>query len=458
MKFWPEIHWSEGQFLRPHHLQSAFRHADTVLNAAAGAIQPFSWGFLSLDIAEDALENGLFEIRSCEVRLRDGTHVRFGEQESNCSFSPREFKALLDKSSGPLDVYFGVPEVQAVKANVQVLGEELEGRQPRYVIDKVARNDENTGDNPQLVEVRRYRAAVFFGEEDRTGYTCVRLGQIGRAAAGPELLKNTVPPLISVRAWGPLLVAVERFWNDGLRSRMEQLGGDAAHRGLTFATGSPGDVEQLIKLHALNELTARFGVIANNPAAHPFTLYVALCEAIGKLALWDDDRRPKALPDYDHDHSGPIFEKLFRYARDLVTKMLPKDYEMRPFERQDVGFGVSLDHEWLNANRELFLGIRGPMQLEEIQSLFNQINFKLASPQDAKKVYEGGLRGLQFTHAGTVPNLPKSADQFYFRIARTSPYWEHCEQERGIFIRMPPSDMDKLSSLELALFVIKVGK
>ncbi len=452
MKFWPEVHWSEGQFLRPHHLQAAFRQVETGRAAAIDGVHPYGWGFVALDLAHDAVENGLIEIRSCELRLRDGTCVKVPE---NCTLDPREFKAVLDKSTGPVEVYFGVPEIQAVRANVQMPGEELDGRSPRYAIDLTERYDENTGDNPQSVEVRRLRGAVFLGDEDRAGFECVPLGRIERSAAGPKLVNNVIPPLLRLQAWPPLCTAVEVLWND-IRARMEQLGADAADRALSFATASPGDAEQLIKLWALNELTVRFGTLASSPELHPHNLYVLLCDGIGKVALWDDMRRPRELPPYDHGNSGPVFDELIRYLRALVNGMLPRDYVERPFEAREGGYGVDLDYEWFTPNHEMFLGIRGPMQLEEIMGLFRAINFKLASPRDAQEVFRRRLPGLEFKSAGAVANLPKSSDQFYFRVSRTAPYWEHCERERGIFICMPPTDMPKLASLKLSLFVVKL--
>ena len=231
---------------------------------------------------------------------------------------------------------------------------------------------------------------------------------------------------------------------------------DAAERALTFATGSPGDLEQLVKLSALNELTVRFGAVATSLETHPHVLYMLLCDAIGRLALWDDARRPRELPPYNHDDCGPLFEELFKYVRTLVNALLPRDYIERPLEVKDNGYGVTLDYEWFTPNHELYLGIRGPMQVEEIVALFQAINFKLASPRDALEVFRRRLPGLEFKSAGAVANLPKSADQHYFRISRTAPYWEHCERERGIFINMPPADMPKLAPLKLSLFVIKL--
>ncbi|RMF85804.1 MAG: type VI secretion system baseplate subunit TssK [Planctomycetota bacterium] len=451
MRFWPEVHWSEGQFLRPHHFQAAFRQIETARAAATAGLHPYAWGFLSLDLATEAIENHQIEIRSCELLLRDGTLVKIPE---NCTLDPRDFKAAFDQSSGPMPVYFGVPELQPVRPNVQRPGELLDGGSPRYTIDLSERYDENTGENPQTIEVRRLRGAVFFGEEDRTGYDCVRLGHIERTAAGPTLAKNDVPPLLRMSAWGPLCAATEGLWND-IRARCEQLGGDAADRALTFATGSPGDIEQLIKLQALNELTVRFGALVSSPELHPHVLYMTLCDAIGRVTLWDDMRRPRELPSYNHSECGPVFEELFKYLRALVNSMLPKDYIERPFEQKTDGYAIELDYEWFTPNHEMYLGIRSPLQTEEILSLFRSINFKLASPRDALEVYRRRLPGLEFKSAGTVPNLPKSADQHYFRISRTPPYWEHCETERGIFIAMPPNDMPKLDNIKLSLFVVK---
>ena len=202
MNFWPEVHWSEGQFLRPHHLQAAFRQAETARSSATEAVHPYGWGFLSVDLAHDAIENGLVDIRACELRLQDGTFVKVPE---NCTIDPREFKKKLDKTTGALAIYFGVPEVQTVRANVQDPGAELDGRNPRYAIDLTERYDENTGENPQSIEVRRLRGALFLGDEDRAGFECVRLGQIERSAAGPALVKNVVPPRAAAKSLGPVV-------------------------------------------------------------------------------------------------------------------------------------------------------------------------------------------------------------------------------------------------------------
>lgn len=452
MKVWPEVHWSEGQFLRPHHFQAAFRQIDTIRVAGLNAIQPYGWGLMSLELAEESILNNIIEIRACEAVLPDGTFVRVPD---NCSITPRDIKAALEAASGAMPIFFGVPDLQAVRRNVQRRGEPLDGRSPRFEIDVTERYDENTGENPQAVEVRRLRGAIFAGEEDRSGYTCVRIARVERSAAGPALVRSTAPPMLQLKSWAPLRSEIRALWND-IRSRCDQLGGDAAQRALTFATGGPADIEQLIKLNALNELTVRFGMVVAAEHVHPFAVYATLCEAVARISLWDDLRRPRELPEYDHDDPGPVFAELIAYVRSLVNAMLPKDYIVRPFEQRGDGYHVELDHAWFTPNHQLYLGIRAGMDVDEVLTIFNRINFKLASPQTAEEVYKRGLSGLEFTKAGVVPNLPRGHDQHYFRVSRTKMYWERCEAERGISIKMSPADMPQLAPMKLELYVVTV--
>jgi type VI secretion system protein ImpJ len=370
----------------------------------------------------------------------------------------RDFKKAFDSSPGPMPVWFGVPELQRVRANVQNAGEIAEGRNPRYGIDLTEMNDENTGENPQQIEVRRLRGAIFVGDEDRTGFSCVRLGKIERAVAGPSLGKTTIPPLLRMRAWPPLCAGTETLRSE-IRNRSESLGADAQQRNLSFATGGPGDIENLYKLTALNELGTRFEAMANTPDFHPHDYYLLLCEAIGKLALWDDTKRPRELPPYDHDESGPIFEELVKYVRLLIDKMIPRDYEEVPFDTKERGFSVELKQDWLSPSFEMYLGMRTQLQHHEVEALFKQkTNFRLASPTMAEEVFVRRLQGLDFKFAGAVPNLPRSADLHFFRIARTPEYWPKVEQERCIAIRVSPQDMSQLSPVKLSLFVVKVRR
>ena len=51
------VHWNEGMFLRPHHLQAAQRYASAHLHRSSLFDQHYNWGLRSLDIDKEALAN-----------------------------------------------------------------------------------------------------------------------------------------------------------------------------------------------------------------------------------------------------------------------------------------------------------------------------------------------------------------------------------------------------------------
>src|SRR5690349_4822705 len=67
------VHWSEGMFLRPQHLQSAERHARYQLKASEDWYHPFNWGVRSIDLDREALRDYRVELLACDVRFEDGT-------------------------------------------------------------------------------------------------------------------------------------------------------------------------------------------------------------------------------------------------------------------------------------------------------------------------------------------------------------------------------------------------
>jgi type VI secretion system protein ImpJ len=178
MSFWTEIHWSEGMFLRPHHFQAAQRRMETVINTGFDSLRPFAWGFLRMDVASEPLANFTLRLDDCVVRMKDGTWVEIPE---NTQVPPLNFEEAMEAVRGPLDIFLGIPEMQEVRANSVSLErpEQVNGT-PRYEPHPITRRDENTGENAQMVYVRRMRGRLFVTGEDMT------IEQIAEVARGPD--------------------------------------------------------------------------------------------------------------------------------------------------------------------------------------------------------------------------------------------------------------------------------
>ena len=55
--------WSEGLFLRPHHLQQNDRYVEHLLEQRVGHATPYPWGFSSLEIDHDLAQQSKFSLR-----------------------------------------------------------------------------------------------------------------------------------------------------------------------------------------------------------------------------------------------------------------------------------------------------------------------------------------------------------------------------------------------------------
>src|ERR1700682_1713819 len=154
----PEVHWAEGMFLRPHHLQLAERHREELLRQEVRRLQPFFWGLLKIDIALDQLENFTFEVRDCEVKLKDGTSLSLS---SNLRLPPRTFKTELDQAGGRMEVWLGIPSWRELDANAFQPGESVGGQDRRWSVESVEVLDENTGGNAQVLESRAGKRKVL---------------------------------------------------------------------------------------------------------------------------------------------------------------------------------------------------------------------------------------------------------------------------------------------------------
>jgi type VI secretion system protein ImpJ len=73
MSWYSKVFWSEGLFLRPHHLQQNDRYVEHLLEKRVRYTTPYPWGFAQLEINTDLTEQSKFAVRSASGVMPDGT-------------------------------------------------------------------------------------------------------------------------------------------------------------------------------------------------------------------------------------------------------------------------------------------------------------------------------------------------------------------------------------------------
>src|ERR1700752_93852 len=73
MSWYSKVLWSEGLFLRPHHLQQNDRYVEHLIESRVRQVTPYPWGFTQLEIDHDLAQQSKFAVRRASGVMPDGT-------------------------------------------------------------------------------------------------------------------------------------------------------------------------------------------------------------------------------------------------------------------------------------------------------------------------------------------------------------------------------------------------
>jgi len=175
------IHWHEGMFLRPHHFQAAQRHGEHLAARGEKWDLHYNWGLRAIDLDLNALTNYRFVVRSLQARLRDGTLVALPEDGT---LPALELKGAFEQGHA-VTVLLGVPVLKLGRANVADGKPQGAGEGARYLLDTQELEDENTGVNPQPIQVRLLHLKLLLSTHDHAGYEVLPLART-RNRPGPR--------------------------------------------------------------------------------------------------------------------------------------------------------------------------------------------------------------------------------------------------------------------------------
>lgn len=431
------VHWHEGMFLRPHHLQAAQRQLSDLSSRVSKWDLHYNWGLRSLDLDLVSLKNQRLVVRSLQARLRDGTLVMVPED----GVLPEvDLQAALEQGS-TVTVLLALAQVQLSRANISVHS----GEGGRYLVDKLDLEDENTGLNPQPVDVRLLNLRLLLSTQDTTGYEVLPLACIEKSAqaeALPQLHLPYIPPLLACDAWPPLCLGLLKEVYDRIGIKLTLLAGQVHSRGISLGTQAAGDSLILAQLRVLNEASALLGPLVWAQGVHPLPAYLELCRLVGQLAIFGRQRRVPDLPRYDHDDLGGCFNQVRHYIDDFLDQIVEPDYKERPFEGAGLRMQVVLEPAWLETVWQTFVGVQTPLPAEDCVKLLtrsDKLDMKIGSSERVDRIFQLGERGLKFTHTPVPPRaLPSTPGLFFFQVDRNSQQeeWDNVRRSLTLAIRL----------------------
>ena len=186
------VHWHEGLFLQPHHLQIMQHRLLVDVRAARGLLTPYCFGVIEGRLVQDDLADGRVRFERLRVIMPSGQEVVFPE---DANLPALDIKTELVRTTGPLELFLAVPLWAKRRANAFRPGEQADSRIKLLFMPEEAREvtDENTGENPQSVHFRKVNARLVFKSEDLADMEYIPLLRIVRAS-GEDLGKPRQDP------------------------------------------------------------------------------------------------------------------------------------------------------------------------------------------------------------------------------------------------------------------------
>ena len=121
MHITPLLFWEHGTLLQPQHFQISDRRLLEETGLLRSFLCPHAWGVRQLEIDEDALAVGIFQVNQLDMLLPQGEHLVLGENAVLPSRGFAEFwtdpQAQLEcRISLPLAVGFGIRDAATARA------------------------------------------------------------------------------------------------------------------------------------------------------------------------------------------------------------------------------------------------------------------------------------------------------------------------------------------------------
>jgi type VI secretion system protein ImpJ len=451
-----EVHWHEGLFLQPHHLQAMQRQSLERATHERRLQMPYPWGVVHSKLSTDELDNQRVRFDELRVVMPSGLVL---DVPGSADLPALDFSDAFGASTKPLTIALGIPLYYSTRGNSLAIGETDWRIKRRYRVEEAESYDENTGENQQPVLMRKVNARLLILEvDDRADLEVVPLLKIVHAAGEesglPRMDRAFVPPCVWIGASGALREQARDLANRVEAARTETVV-QLTRAGFTVDNIKGVQVQQMMRLATLNRNAGRLSSLLAAPGGvTPFEVYLELRGLLGDLAALQPDRDAWSAPNYDHEGVGGVFEELGGSIRELLQAEGTATWMKTPFAQREEGLMVAtLSEEHLTRPNEYFLGIRSSLDPRALAGLVEDgAKFKLM----AESMATARVKGVPLHEERHPPlQLPSQVGLHYFRVGRTEAerMWETIKSERSMAVSFTGAEPGSIEDASLYMTV-----
>jgi type VI secretion system protein ImpJ len=440
MSWFSKVVWSEGLFLRPHHLQQNDRYLEHFVEGRASHVTPYPWGFHELEIDRDLAQQNKFGLRRAAGVLPDGTPFNMPAD------SPLPAPVVAPETAAGLYVWLlmpmAYPNTREVDANEAESASRFVSSAETFIdsTSKLRIEEEIDIALPRFTfEIRKTAKPGYIG------LLAARIVEVTDKAIVYD--ERFAPPMLTISAHPTVLGWLDRVigW---IETKLEEL---ARYASDPHSGGGLQSVDYFM-LQMLNRQIPAFKHLRGSRYVHPERLYVEFLGLAGELATYaTKERRARDYAAYDHDNLELTFSPVLADIQRFLNVDISRAIRLDITEKAANAFLASVRDRNLFRSATFVLEVAARRPLTEIQNQFPAL-FKVGPNTKMSDIVHAHLPGIGLVHIPTPPSQIRAiSNHVYFYLDRMSPLWPEFSTASGIGMHFSGD----WPGLELNLWAIK---
>jgi len=440
MSWFSKVAWSEGLFLRPHHLQQADRYQEHLLEGRTAFITPYPWGFSEFEIDRDLAQQCKFGLRRAAGVMPDGTPFRFPGD------NPLPAAVTVTEQAAGMFVWLVMPMAQP---NTREIDGENSESGSRYVVRSETLIDSSAKMQvEEEIDIATPRMSFEVRKTPKQGFVSIACARIVEVTDKTIVYdERFAPSALTISAHATLTGWLDRVigW---VETKLEELSRFASD---PRSGGTMQSVDYFI-LQMLNRQSPTLKHMRTSKYVHPERLYVELLRLAGELSTYSTkERRLRDYEPYDHDNLETSFSPVLADIQRFLSVDISRAIRVDIVERATNAFLATITDRNLFRASTFVLEVAAKRALTEIQNQFPAL-FKVGPNTRMDEIVHAHLPGIPLIHVPTPPaQIRAISSHVYFIFDRTSPLWPEFSKASGIGMHFSGD----WPGLELTLWVVK---
>jgi type VI secretion system protein ImpJ len=319
------IQWHEGMLLMPQHFQQMSGRYENLAQFTATLSGAFPWGLIRFDYDQSAFVSGTLRILRVEAVMPDGFLVTGGtELGADLELNLKNHASEMCRE--PVMIHLIVPAQTSMTTSGDLARYSSRDGQPVP--------DETTGEDPVHIPRLRPRLALWAGALPPARYQSLPLM---RVMAQNDAFQQTpfLAPVLAVREdseLGGLCAGTLGLVRAKSYVLAEQF------RASTLKAGEQESADLRVKLQSLVPGLPGPEAALQSGRAHPFTLYLLMCQLAGHVAGVTPGLVPPWFSPYRHEDLMGTFEPVLSFIEEAVAEAVVDAWEMVPFRMVNGAF------------------------------------------------------------------------------------------------------------------------